>query len=232
MSRWILLPVALGLAVWLVASLRRLVFETRRSRRARASVLSEAQALLSESRERLEPSGFPRVAGRFQGHAVDLQVVPDALTFRKLPALWLLATLTEPQPLTGETRVMIRPTGIEPFSTFSNLPVEASLPPGFPDTCVLRTEGPAHLPPSASLRALGSLFEHPATKEAVLAPTGLRLVRLVEEAPRAAYLLFRDSDLGATPIPAPMVRELLDSLIDLSKELAGSDPVGESRANG
>lgn len=232
MSRWLLLPVALGLALWLLVSLRRLVSEMRGSRLARAAILSEAQALLTEPRLRLEPSGFPRLAGRFEGHAVDLQVVPDTLTFRKLPALWLLATLTEPQPVAGETRIMIRPTGLEPFSTFADLPAEASLPPGFPETCVLRSTGPGHLPPSAVLAALGRLFDQPATKEVALAPAGLRLVRLAEEAPRAAYLLFRESGLGTSPIPAAMVGEMLASLVALSKELASESPVGEVGAHG
>ena len=99
-----------------------------------------------------------------------VQAVPDALIFRKLPALWLLVTLTEPQPLAGETRIMVRPSGLEPFSTFAQLPTETAPPPGFPPHCVVRTTAPAHLPPAHVMATLAPLLEDPALKEIVLSP--------------------------------------------------------------
>jgi hypothetical protein len=228
MHRWLLLPVAVALALWLVVTARRLWIEARRSGAARAGFFDALRELLIEPRLRVEPSGFPRLAGRFEGHAVDLQAVPDALTFRKLPALWLLATLTEPQPLAGETRIMLRPTGLEPFSTFATLPEETAPPPGLPANAVLRTTARAHLPPPAILAAVAPLFDDPAVKEVVLGPTGLRIVKLAEEASRGAYVLFRESDLGRTPAHPAMVRPLLEALVALAGNLAAPVPVGNA----
>ena len=219
MVRWLLLLVACGLALSLIVTARRLWVEAARGRAARAAYLDTLPLLLEEPRLRVEPSGFPRLAGRFAGHAVDIQAVPDALTFRKLPALWLLVTLTEPQPLAGETRIMVRPSGLEPFSTFANLPAETSAPPGFPAHCVVRTTAPGDLPPARVMTELARLFADPALKEVVLAPAGLRLVRLAEEAPRGAYLLFREADLGRNPVTAAMVQQMLATLLDLAREL-------------
>lgn len=220
MYRWLLLLAALALVLRMAVLIRRYLSESRRGRAARAAGFAEVEPLLASVRSRLEPSGFRRLAGRFAGHAVDLQAVPDTLSFRKLPALWLLATLTERQPLAGETRIMMRPTGHECFSAFGRLGTEVRLPPGFPVGCVLRTTAPGHLPPATFLAGLARLFEDPATKEVVLSPEGLRLVRLAEEGERGAYVLFRESDLGQRPIRAPVVKRMLETLVDLSGELA------------
>jgi hypothetical protein len=230
MARWLLLPVAIALAFSFIATIRRMWREAAQGRADRAAYLSPLLPLLADPRMRLEPSGFPRLAGRYVGHTVDFQAVPDALIFRKLPALWLLVTLTEPQPLAGETRIMVRPSGLEPFSTFAQLPTETTPPLGFPPHCVVRTTAPAHLPPIHVIATLVPLLEDPALKEIVLSPTGLRLVRLAEEAPKAAYLLFRESDLGRTPVSAAAVLPMLETLIELARELAraGNSQVVES----
>lgn len=222
MDRWPLLLIAVVAGVWLAILAWRLRAEGIRVRTGRAGLFDAVRPLLFDPRLRVEPSGFPRLAGRFEGCAVDLQAVPDALSFRKLPALWLLATLTGPQPIHGETRVMRRPTGHEPFSTFSELPEEAAPPSGFPEDAVVRTTSRAHLPSPAVFAALGPLFADPAVKEIVLAATGLRLVRLAEEAPRGGYLLFRDSDVGRAPVAPETAQAMLGALLALSGTLAES----------
>lgn len=219
MDRW-LLPLLLLLGLGLGLQGLRLLRGTRARRAARAGYLDALRPFLGAPRARVEPSGFPRLAGLYEGHAVEFQALPDALTFRKLPALWLMATLTEPQPLAGETRLMLRPTGLEPFSTFGTLPIEMSAPPGLPEHLVMRATTPDAPPPAAFLLGLARLFEDPALKEIVLSPRGLRLTRLAEEAPRGAYLLFREAELGREPARAPMGRAMLDTLLTMSEDLA------------
>ena len=72
------------------------------------------------------------------------------------------------------------------------------------------------------MAALAPLLEDPALKEIVLSPAGLRLVRLAEEAPKGAYLLFRESDLGRNPVSAAVVQPMLDTLHELAQELVGA----------
>lgn len=224
MDRWPLLLLAAGVAAWGLVAAVRLARAARQSRAARAGCLDPLLPLLEAARLRLDPAGFPRLAGRFEGHAVEVRAVPDALGFRKLPALWLLVTLTEPQPLAGETRILLRPTGLEPFSTFAALPEEAPPPPGFPETAVLRTTARMHLPPAGVLAGLARLFADPALKEIVLGPAGLRLVRLGEEAPRGAYLLYREGELGRVPVVPDVVRPMLAALLLLARDLADACP--------
>ena len=164
-------------------------------------------------------AGFPRLAGRYGGAELDLQAVPDTLTFRKLPALWVLVTLPGPQPLAGKLDLMIRPTGVEPFSHFHTLAHQIAPPPGFPDDCALRTDAPGALLPDDLLIPHLGLFEDECVKELILSPKGLRISFLAEEANRGRYLIFRDAELGRTALPFERVQPYLDALLALRRDL-------------
>jgi hypothetical protein len=215
MSRLILLALAFGLALWCVQTLLHLRTAVPARKTARAGYFAAAASLLKDLRHQIQATGFARVAGRYRGLAIDLQALPDTLTFRKLPALWVMATVTEPQPLSGETHIMARATGLESFSTYPQMPIEVALPPGFPPDCTLRCTAVEDLPGPAVLAQLAPLFTDPRMKEAVLSAKGLRLVVLAEEADRTGYLIFRDAELGRTPFPAARLAALLDTLADL-----------------
>lgn len=174
---------------------------------------------LDQPRRGKGSGGFPRLAGRYGGVEFDLQAVPDTLTFRKLPALWVLVTLPAPLPLGATLDLMIRPTGVEPFSHFHNLPDQISAPPGFPEDCALRTDAPAMLLPESTLAPHLGLFADECVKELVLSPKGLRIVFLAEEANRGRYLIFRDAELGRTPLPFACIHPHLDRLLALRRDL-------------
>lgn len=177
----------------------------------RAAYLDDVAALFSETLWAVAPTGFPRLSGRHDGRLYDLQVVPDTLTYRKLPALWLLVSLPEPIPLRATLDIMLRPMGSETFSHFSDLPVQIDIPPGFPPDCAIRCDDP-DLIPSVELVAQHLAGLDPAglngtgLKELLISPNGLRIVWLAEEANRSRYLIFRDAEMGAEPLhPAPLL---------------------------
>ncbi len=221
MSRLILLLLAFGLGLWCIKTLRGLLVAATTRKAARASYFSASTSLLKNLRSQTQPTGFPRIAGRYRGLNFDLQALPDTLTFRKLPALWVMVTVTEPQPLSGETHIMARATGQESFSTYAQMPSEVNLPQGLPPDCTLRCTDRLALPSSETLTKIAHLFTDPRVKEAVLSPKGLRLVILAEEAERTAYLIFRDAELGRMPLPAQRLQSLLETLSDLHH---GQDP--------
>lgn len=190
----------------------------------RAGYFDLCQPLLTDPRRGKSDHGFARLAGRYQGRLFDLQAVPDALTYRKLPCLWLMVTLTEPMPVGATLDVMMRPGGGEVFSRFSTLPVQIALPDGFPADAVLRCDSAMDLPP-VDLIALGrELFAQPRVKELVISPKGLRIVWLAEEADRTRYLIFRDSELGHQPLAPAVLRPHLDRLVALAGDLHMSLP--------
>ena len=159
------------------------------------------------------------MAGRWQGMAFDLQAVPDTLTFRKLPSLWVLVTLTEPQPVASTLHILARPGQNDSFTRFTDMPRSLPLPEGFPDHVALRCDHGAGLPAQALVAGLAGLFLNPSLKEIVISPKGVRLVFLAEEADRGRYLLFRDAEMGMTPLAPARLMPQLEVLSDLSRRL-------------
>ncbi|HVG47210.1 MAG TPA: hypothetical protein VM899_03610 [Rubellimicrobium sp.] len=216
MDRILLLVVASGLAV-LVWQVRRVIQASAMRQAARGEFLAACEPLFSEARIRTEPDGFPRLAGTWGGARCDLRVVPDTLTTRKLPALWLLVTLTEPLPLSATWHLMLRPRGTETFSAFDSLPHILPSQPDLPEDSQVRTDvGGA--PPSA-LAAIVARLGEDRLKEVVLSPKGLRVTWLVEEAHRGRYLIFRDAEMGLEPLRPGTLAPLLDALVRLRAEL-------------
>ena len=215
MSTLITLLIALGLGLWLAQTLVQILRAARGRAASRANYFSAATSLLTDPHRQIQPTGFARIAGRYNGLRIDLQALPDTLTFRKLPALWVMVTVTEPQPVAGEAHIMARANGQESFSTHAQMPFAVNLPAGFPPDCTLRCTDPAALPAPDVMAMLAPLFSDPTVKEAVLSPKGIRLVVLAEEGDRANYLIFRDAELGRQPLAAARLGNLLGTLADL-----------------
>ncbi|MCU0828248.1 MAG: hypothetical protein MUE52_12780 [Tabrizicola sp.] len=216
-----LLPLGLALAVlglWLTF---RLVRETRARSAARAGYFSALKLLFDGGETRLQPTGFPRMTGKRGGISYDLQAIPDTLTFRKLPALWVLITLPEPLPLKATLNLMARPSGNEPFSRFPTLPQSLPTPPSLPAHVAIRTDDATHVPPAD---LIGDLFDDPQVKELVLSPKGLRIVILAEEADRGRFLIFREAEMGMTPLPPARLAPLLDRLAALRADILKDQP--------
>ncbi len=196
-----------------------LIQAARRRTASRAAYFSALTPLFDRITTRTEPTGFPRMTAYLGPHAFDLQAIPDSLTFRKLPALWVMLTLPEPMPVASTLDIMARPSGAEPFSHFASLPhclpVPACLPEGTGIHCDNTALAPTHL-----ITRHAAIFIDPAVKELLISPKGLRLVILADEADRGRYLLFRDAELGRTPLPAARLQPLLDTLIALKTDIA------------
>jgi hypothetical protein len=205
-----------ALGLWLAF---RLVHETRARTMARAAYLDVVKRLFDSVETRLQPTGFPRMTGRRQGLAFDLQVIPDTLTFRKLPALWVLVTLPEPMPLKATLDLLARPSGNEPFTKFATLPHSLPAPPGFPKDHGIRSDDATCLPPPGLISRHVGLFDDARVKELVLSPKGLRIVILAEEADRGRYLIFREAEMGRVPLDPARLLPILDSLCALREDI-------------
>jgi hypothetical protein len=167
----------------------------------------------------MQPTGFPRMTGRRAGLSFDLQAVPDTLTFRKLPALWVLVTLPEPLPLDATLDLMARPSGNEPFTKFATLPQSLPTPAELPKEIAVRADDATRIPSPDLIAAHADLFQDPRVKELVLSPKGLRIVILAEEADRGRYLIFREAEMGRIPLPPVRLEPLLDRLAAIRKDV-------------
>jgi hypothetical protein len=217
MSPLILPAVALAaLGLWLSF---RLVRDGHTRKHARAAYFDALKPLFDSVETQIQPTGFPRMTGHRAGLAFDLQASPDALTFRKLPALWVLITLPEPLPLGATLDLMARPSGNEPFTRFASLPQSLPGIPGFPSHVAIRSDDASRTLPADMIARHADLFSDPQVKELVLSPKGLRIVILAEEADRGRFLIFREAEMGLEPLPTKRLAPLLDRLAALRDDV-------------
>jgi hypothetical protein len=205
-----------GLVVWLALTVMR---AARQRKTARAGYFDAVSRLFDRTVTRVEPTGFPRLTGHLGAHAFDLQALPDSLTFRKLPALWVMISLPEPLPVRATLDIMARPTGQEAFSRFASLPVSLPCPACLPDGTGVRTDDAAFVPPETLIARYAGIFADPKVKELLISPKGLRLVVLGDEAERGRYLIFRDAEVGLAPLSPDRLSPLLQSLVALRHDL-------------
>lgn len=189
----------------------------------RAALLDPCRGLFTDILHRTDALGFPRMAGNRKGLRYDLQIVPDALAVRKLPALWLLVSLPSAMPTPHTLHLMLRPTGAEGFTRFRSLPDQHDLPAGFPPDAALRSDNPAALALAPLLLPLLGLWGD-RLKEIILSPKGLRVTLLMEEAARKNYLILRETDLGQAPVNPAALSRALDALADLRAALHATAP--------
>lgn len=207
---------AAALAVWLAF---RLVRAARDRRAARAGYFEALKPLFDGGETRLQPTGFPRMSGRRGGLTFDLQALPDSLTFRKLPALWVMVSLPAPMPVAATLDIMSRPSGQEPFTHFTTLPQMLPTPDCLPASLAVRSDDAGGVPPESLLAAHAGLFADANVKELLISPKGLRVVILAEEADRGRFLIFRDAEMGMSPLSPARVAPLLDRLAALRADL-------------
>ncbi|MFN4192815.1 MAG: hypothetical protein ACK4FR_07720 [Tabrizicola sp.] len=214
-----LIPPGLALAalgLWLAL---RLIREAKLRAVSRAGYFDAVKTLFDGCETRLQPTGFPRMTGRRGGLAFDLQAIPDTLTFRKLPALWVLVTLPEPLPLECTLDLMARPSGNEPFTRFATLSQSLPTPPDLPREVAIRCDDATRVAPPDLIARHADLFTDPRVKELVLSPKGLRIVILAEEADRGRYLIFREAEMGRAPLPPTRLAPLLDRLAAIREDV-------------
>lgn len=166
----------------------------------RAAYLDACAPLFTAPSSAIQPSGFPRLSGHHMGDLFDLQIIPDTLTVRKLPALWVLVSLPQDLPVDRSIDLMMRATGLETFSNFSHLPAHLPLPDGLPPEAALRSDRAGPAPFADALRRTVAAVDAKRLKEILITPKGVRIVFLAEEAQRTKYLLYRDAEMGRTPL--------------------------------
>ena len=186
---------------------------------ARARYFGAVEPLFNTVVTLIQPTGFARMTAHLDDAAFDLQAIPDSLTFRKLPALWVMLTLPAPMPVKATLDIMARPAGNEPFSHFANLPQSLPCPPSLPDGTALRSDDASGVPPLELIAPHLAVFDDPKVKELVISPKGLRLVILADEAERGRFLIFRDAEVGTSPLPAARLTPLISALIALRDTL-------------
>lgn len=211
----ILVPMA-AVLLWLYLRDRRAIGQ------ARESVLSACAGLLGpDVHTHYQQDGFPVVSGDYRGNRSVLRATVDTLILRKLPSLWLEASILTPIPYTARLSYLVRPVNTEFFSPSARLGRRLDIPADWPqEAAMLRTDETGTPPP---LKIVGEHIKRICSdrrvKEVVVTPRGIRIVYLADEGERGTYLLLRQARFGRGPIDPALAGSLLDSALELSKAL-------------
>lgn len=189
------------------------VKDHRRARAARRSLLNDCLGLLVQERVEYGGDGFPRLTGTRAGRSVRAELIPDTMTIKRLPQLWLSVTVLEPLPTAASLAVLVRPSGNDFYSLTGQLETALDPPPALPWEVMARGSGgnPQTLLNSMA-PLIGAILADPRIKEVAITRKGLRIIRQAGEGRRGEHLLLRQAVFAGAAVPAADLQSLLDSL--------------------
>lgn len=215
--------------VWTIALVASLVLivglavAQRRTRRTlqqrRAGLFAASCGILDTYRITQAGIDYPEMQATYRGHAFHVDAVVDTLTFRKLPVLWLRVSLLAPLPGMATFDILVRSQNVEFYSPSADLPHRLEPRPGWPADAMIRTDNQGRLPDLAVLDRHIPLFQTPQMKELLITPKGVRIVRLLDQAKRAEYLVMRQAEFENATVAPDLLRDLLDRAIALYQDL-------------
>jgi hypothetical protein len=169
--------------------------------------------------KREQTVGVWTLTGRYRDHLFQLKSVVDTLATRKLPSLWLMVTLQEPQPVSATTDLMMRAAAPSSFSNFDFLPHTIATPQGFPEQATIRSDvATAGFATHKMARHL-DVFHFGRGKEFLVSPNGLRIVIQLAEGDRARYGVLREASFENVQVETNLVQQVMDTLIDMRNDL-------------
>jgi hypothetical protein len=180
-----------------------------REKRRRGGWFVDVLPLLDSYRVVQHGTGWPVLTGRYRGVEVRLEPVLDDMAWRKLPSLWLKATILAPNPARGTLGLLVRARGGEFYSPTAEMTHCLSLPATFPSDAMLCSDCVLTAPLHAVESQIDA-FGDPRMKELVITPKGVRLVYQVAQGERADYLVLRQARFAQGKGDATLVKSLLD----------------------
>lgn len=168
--------------------------EHRKLRSARRGLLANCESVLAGAHIIHGGDEFPKMTGRRGRDAVDVALIPDTMTIRRLPQLWLSVTVKTPVPADSGFAVLVRPSGNDFFSLTHTLETRLEPPPVLPWEVSIRGEDErAGILLERLAPVLSSVLADPRVKEIAITRNGCRIVRQAAEGRRGEHLLLRQA---------------------------------------
>lgn len=192
------------------------VREHRNLRASRRNLLDRCRGILQQDGLRHESDDFPRLTGRWQGRRVDVQLIPDTMTIRRLPQLWMSVTWFVPSLQTGAFAALVRHSGYEFYGLTSHFEYRLEPPHGLPAEIIVRGKDETSQDLLDRMQVpLAAIFADPQIKEVDVTPNGLRIIRQASEGRRGEHLLLRQAIFDNAQVPATDLEQALRQLEDL-----------------
>lgn len=198
------------------------VREHRAIKAARRSALDRCCEILDGARLSHGEDGFPRLDGRYQGRAVLVRLVPDTMTIRRLPQLWLEVTLLASRPGLPGFAALVRPSGNDYYSLTERFSLLLVPPAPFPDEVLVKGSDARAIGLLGALAAaVGEALRDARVKEFAMTERGSRLLRQVAEGKRGEHLLLRQADFAGAAVDPQDLGVLLDQLTAIDQAIDG-----------
>ena len=191
------MPLVSNLAILfaIVGPLTWLAVRDHRARQmSRRGLLDDCTRLFDRHALTHDGDSFPRLSGRCATRNVDVRLISDGMTIRRLPQLWLQVTVLERLDVESELAVLVRPSGYEFYSLTSGFDHIIEVPPSFPREVIVR--GRSSRAERLFERTAGTMAEilaDPRVKEIAVTREGMRIIRQADEGRRGDYLLLRQA---------------------------------------
>lgn len=203
----------IGLVTILIVAMR----EHAKVLASRRILLDRCTGILSEAVITHGGDGFPSLEGYHGDCFVRVELLPDTMTIRRLPQLWLKMTRIENRPGLPEFSMLTRPTGNEFYSLTHNHTRVLEPPSGVPQEILVKGGGPASQQLLNSLApVMRRIFAEPRMKEAAVTGKGLRLVWQAGEGDRGQHLILRQSRFDNAAVAPEALAARLKDFDDLS----------------
>ncbi|MEQ1715266.1 MAG: hypothetical protein ABL907_04655 [Hyphomicrobium sp.] len=169
-------------------------------------------------------AGFPKIEGVYGGRQLMLDLIPDTMTIRRLPQLWLSVTaLTSIDAADAGLAILVRPSGADFYSLTERLPVTLTPPSVLPWECLVRGESDASARTLDCIApAAGAILADPKVKEIAVTRRGLRIIYQLAEGRRGQHLLLRQCDFDGARLEPALLARLAGGLDALALALGSS----------
>jgi hypothetical protein len=171
---------------------------------------------------------YPALSGRYRDHEVRLEPVIDNMAWRKVPVLWLRVTVLKANSYRGILDLLVRPGGVEVYSPSNELHYHLPLPEGWPQQALLCTDDEASIPPLELITPHIGIFADQYMKELIVTSRGVRLVRMIWQASRLHYAVFREVKFDETCLDPMLAKTLLDATVAIAEALSGARTVEQA----
>lgn len=200
-----------GLAIW----------DHRRRLASRRVLLNDCAGLFEPHALRHGGDGFPRLTGRRGARNIDVRLISDTMTIRRLPQLWLQVTVLERLAGVGGLAVLVRPSGYEFYSLTETFHHVVDAPSILPREVIVRAKDAK----SASLLGklaspMAAILADPRVKEIAVTGEGLRIIIQAAEGRRGDYLLLRQAVFDDASVSPAELDSVLASIEQLRASLS------------
>jgi hypothetical protein len=179
---------------------------------ARRGLLDDCTSALDRSVLTHASDGIPQLTGSHRGRGIQIQLLPDTMTMRRLPQLWLSTTLLDRNPGLPGFAILVRHCGTEFYSLTPHFPRRLDAPRGLPYEVLIRGDAGAERLLAELAPVLAGILEDKRVKEIAVTERGLRIVRQAGEGKRGEYLLLRQSVFENAAVPRGDLADVLDQL--------------------